>query len=345
MTNKNVYSPYKITKWMNKLDEIKKGKLPYPVFIQWDLSNVCNMNCTFCFYRIWGLTDWNDKEYMPTETVMRVMDELKGLGVKAIEWTGGGSIECHPDWKKIIKRAKELGFKQALVTNGTLLDDEGLELIKDFEWVRFSVDAADKETFKKIKRIDQFDRVMETIKKFLKIKESNCVLGFSTIVCPENHKQIYETAKLAKDLGCDNARFSLALTPKGNKLFENIWSECLKQLDKLKELNDDNFRIFTFSNRINELSEKVFSRFCGYHHLVGVIAPRGVYPCCRVKDYKKYNFGDLNKQTFKEIWLGEKRKKFIEDISKGCPFSCWMADKNKFIEYLLDDNPPHKEFI
>ena len=86
-------------------------------------------------------SDFKPEDSMPTKIVFRVLDELKSLGVKAIEWTGGGSVECHPDYKQILNRSVELGFENALVTNGTLLDNGALQLIRGFDWVRFSVDA------------------------------------------------------------------------------------------------------------------------------------------------------------------------------------------------------------
>ena len=107
------------------------------------------MDCKFCFYRVWPLTDWDENEMMSTETALRVLKELKELDVKAIEWTGGGSIETHPDWKLILYEASRMGFKQALVTNGTFLDDRAMEILRNFEWVRFSIDAATKSTYRK----------------------------------------------------------------------------------------------------------------------------------------------------------------------------------------------------
>lgn len=342
---KYAYSPFKAAVHRDKIDQLKRGELITPSFVQWDLSNKCNLNCSFCFYKIHSLSDWNATEIMPTDVVMRVLDELKAFGVKAIEWTGGGSVECHPDWKKIILRAKELGFEQALVTNGTLLDDEGLHIIKDFEWVRFSVDCADKKTYKKIKGFDYFDKVIHNIQKLNSIKTQNNIVGLSFIVCKDNYKEIINAARLAKELKCDNIRFSLAMTPEKEKYFKNIWLEIIKQLEQAKKEETGNFKFFSFSNRIYDLARQTLSDYCGFHHFCGVIAPRGVYPCCRLKDDAKYNLGDLKKDSFANIWFGKKRKEFIKSIENGCPFDCWMTEKNKFIEYLIKESPVHKNFV
>lgn len=345
---KFVYSPFKAAHWPDKIEQLKRGELILPVSVQWDLTNRCNMDCTFCFYHIHDLGDFKFEDTFDAKLALKVMDELKDLGVKAIEWTGGGEPTLHPYFKLLIHYAKKKGFRQALVTNGTNLDEFALRTIKSFDWVRFSVDAATPETWAKVKRRDPkiFSTVIENIRKLNEMKEEHCIVGFSFIVCRENYKEIYEAGKLAYELGCDNVRYSLAMTPQKEKLFEGIWEECLEQLEKAKELETKEFKVFAFSNRINELSLKVLSDYCGYHHFVAVIGANGcIYPCCRLKYYSQYNFGSLYEKSFKEIWFGEKRREFIESIKNGCPYDCWMTEKNKFIEYLIKDNPPHIEYV
>lgn len=344
MKKDDVYSPFKVAHHKDKLEQLKKGEIITPVFVQWDLTNICNLLCNFCFYLTNKLSDWNPIDTMPTETVFRILGELKSLDVKAIEWTGGGSIECHPDYKDILKEAKRLGFQQALVSNGTLLDEEALHIIGDFEWVRFSIDSVTSGTYKKIKGKDLFQKAIDNLKRLLEIKSHNNVVGYSFVVCRENYTEILEATKFAKELGCDNIRFSLAMTPSGDKLFDGIWKECTNQLKEAKQEECNSFRVFSFSNRIFELAGQVFSDSCYYTDFVGVIAPRGMYPCCRLKDNKNFNFGNLEEKSFKEIWFGEKRKKFLNAVRNGCPYSCWMTDKNKFISYLLEENPRHVNF-
>jgi len=341
----DIYSDIKVAHHKVKLHHLSKKRLIMPVFVQIDLSNKCNLSCGFCFYKI-TLTDWNSYDEIPTNLVFKVMKELKEIGVKAIEWTGGGSISMHPRYKDIFKKAKRLGFEQALVTNGTLLDEEALQIIKNFEWVRFSIDVATKETYEEIKGVDFFDKAINNMKRLLEIRKKNCVVGFSFIVCPDNYKEILKATKMAKEIGCDNIRFSLAMTPSKEALFDDIWEDCLSELELSRNEQTDDFRVFEFSNRINELAKNILSDYCGYHHFVGVIAANGcVYPCCTLKLDRRFNFGDLRNHTFKEIWAGYRRTQFIKKIENGCPYACWMTKKNQIIEYLMKKNPKHINFI
>ncbi len=334
----SAYSDFKAFYHKKRIEDLKKGKLIPPVFVQFDLTNRCNLKCNFCFYKVFFPKDFKVGDTWKVSDTLRVLGELEQMGVKAIEWTGGGSVECHPHYKEILKKAKELGFEQSLVTNGTLLDDEALAIISDFKWVRFSVDAAEPKTYAKIKKSSEtmFLRSCENIKNLGLMKKSDNVLGFSYIVCRENYKEIESAAKLAKRLGCDNVRFSLAYTPQKEKLFNGIWEDVLKQFEKAKKLETDTFRVFAFPNRINDLSYKNLSSYCGVHHFCAVIAANGLmYPCCRLKLMSAFSLGDLRKQSFRDIWYGRKRKKFIESISKGCSIGCWFYGKNKVIQALI----------
>ena len=251
----DIYSPYKVLNYLDKIEQLKNGELPSPVFVQWDLTNKCNLNCSFCFYRDactedgYKLTDWDEMEEFPKDVSIRILHELREMDVKAVEWTGGGEPTVHPHHKELFRLAQEIGLKQALVTNGALLDDESIDLIKDFEWVRFSVDASDAETYMKVKRLNVFDKVIRNIEKLVKAKKPRNIVGMSFIVCPDNYKNIHDFALLGKKLGVDNVRYSIAMTPEGDKLFEGIWDEIVEQLNRAKEHETEDFKIFSFSNR------------------------------------------------------------------------------------------------
>jgi MoaA/NifB/PqqE/SkfB family radical SAM enzyme len=346
----DVYSPYKIIHHKQKLDAVQNGDIPFPVMIQVDITNECNLRCDFCFYMgklCEPLSDWNPKASIPTNVILRLLEEWKDIGVKAIEWTGGGSVEKHPEYKKILRKSIALGFENALVTNGTLLDNEAIELIKDFNWVRFSIDSASRKTYQAVKGRDLFEIAIENIRKLNRIKNSTNVVGFSFVVDRLNYSEIYDAAKLAQSLGCSNLRLSLAMTKQKEKLFDTIWGDVIQNIELAKTLESKSFRIFSFSNRIHDLSRAQTSQFCYYHHFIGVVSPTGVYPCCRLKDDKKFNFGKINEQSFKEIWFGVKRSQFIKSIKNGCPFDCWMTEKNNFAHYLAQqkNEVAHVNFI
>jgi len=345
------YSPYKVAHHEKRIEQLRRGELITPIFAQIDLTNACNLSCNFCSYKFGNyapdqMSDFSVRDRLNKDSTFKLLEDMKQLGVKALESTGGGEPTLHPDWKKIINYAKDLGYEQALVTNGTLLDDEGIDLVKDFEWVRFSIDASTPETYKKIKRRDKFDVAIGNLEKLIKKKEPDNMVGFSFVVSRDNYHEIYDATRLAKSLGCDNIRFSIAYTPQGAGMFDGIWDEVICGIKQAKEQETEDFKVFAFSNRINEISQKTKSDACYFHEFVAVIgANESLYPCCLLKYDPKFNLGNLREKSFKEIWFGDKRRKFTEGIRGGCNYSCWMTEKNNFISYLLEKDPRHVNFI
>jgi len=168
----NYYSPYKVAHHEDKIKQLRKGEMITPLFAQIDLTNQCNLNCSFCSYKIGNyssdhMKDFNVGDKLDKDIAFRILGEMKEMDVKALEITGGGEPLLNSNWKDIVRKAKDLGFEISLVTNGTCLDDEGIELIKDFEWVRFSIDAVTDKTYFKIKKKHLLRVALENLKKLI----------------------------------------------------------------------------------------------------------------------------------------------------------------------------------
>lgn len=347
-----VYSNYKIVNHMDKLYEIAKGrKLIPPIVAQIDWTNSCNLNCKFCIYRnanmeVEGMT-FDKSKSISRERGIKLIEELYDIGVKAIEHTGGGEPTLHENFFEFVDVARKLNLEQGLITNGTLLNKENVKHVADFEYVRFSVDAASRKTYMLVKGADKFNEVLTNIERLIQIKKKNNIVGFSFVVCRENYREIWDACNLAKALGCDNFRLSLAMTSEKEKIFIDIWEDIMKQVEEIKKLEDDKFKVFSFNNRIFDLST-CEEQNCIYTYLVAVITPTGCYPCCRLKDYEEFNFGSIIDKSFKDVWYGKKRINFLNDYAKRCRFNCWMREKNRFANYLINvinNEVLHKNFV
>ncbi|MBQ8078262.1 MAG: radical SAM protein [Eubacterium sp.] len=109
----------------------KSLKVRKPLSIQLELLPLCNFSCSFCYVkrtpaeleksgeRILRFDDW--KYYI---------DESVKLGVSSITLTGG---ECtiHPDYEKIFRYAYGKGLQVGMISNGSNITDDILELFKE----------------------------------------------------------------------------------------------------------------------------------------------------------------------------------------------------------------------
>lgn len=336
MVNKEAYSPYKYVHYKEELKKIAKKKIVSPVSIQIDLTNKCDNKCRWCFWDTFNPDEFSRKDVLSKSVVTSVIDDFKKLGGKSIEWTGGGEPTIHKDYIDIVDHAKNLNLNQALVTNGKTLTDMVSDRARDFAWVRVSLNAGTKNSYKRIHKTDSFERVVKNVGEFAKTKNPKCVFGISMMVDEINYFEMSLLTKIAKDLGVDNVRFGILQSPDNEKRYLPIWDTILNEMDKALSLEGDGFNVFTFSNRLDVIQKKTKSVRCYHHHLTPSLgANGGLYPCCYLKYTKQGNLGNVNDSSLIDVWFGEKRLKFINTIGEDCRESCWMNDKNNLADYII----------
>ena len=103
-----------------------------PIHLQFNPTNKCNMNCSFC-----SCADRDISEEILLETAKHHFQVFKDLGGEAITITGGGEPTLHPDIEEMIDFLNNLDIKIGLVTNGAYLDC--ISNLDKLTWCRVSV--------------------------------------------------------------------------------------------------------------------------------------------------------------------------------------------------------------
>lgn len=193
---------------VQEIDEL----YPNGAFIE--IINKCNLKCIHCY----GGFDNQRSEYMSLENFKKLVDDLAALNVTSLELSGG-EITLHPNFMDIIKYALSSDFgKISLITNGTNISDELLDII-----------AANKERF-----IIQLDlhgitdeylewfmggkHLLDYIKKnIIKVAKVTTLFRVATIV---TRKNLYQLADIADWVyGCGVRIFGVSLVvPMGRAL-------------------------------------------------------------------------------------------------------------------------------
>lgn len=88
-----------------------------------EITNICNMNCSFCHghSRVPGR--------MSRAEFLRVLDQLTGK-TEFLYYHLMGEPLTHPELAAFLEMAKERGFRSVITTNGTLLSRHGASLIQ-----------------------------------------------------------------------------------------------------------------------------------------------------------------------------------------------------------------------
>jgi len=363
------YSPYKAAHHMDKINQLRRGEQITPAFVQIMISDLCNENCSFCAYRMENYTsnklfgeydpikkivNNNPNRMIPFEKVIETIDSCVDMGIKAIEFTGGGEPTVHPKHREIFEYALSKGIDVGLVTNGVILRDGMLDLVPKFKWIRISVDAANKDTYAAMREVPSsfFDKVVSNIKKIVKSKlnsDSELVIGIGFVVTRENHEEILAATELFAGLGVNNIRISAVFQPEDEEYFSSIYKKARDSARKaVSNYDNDSFRVFNlFGDRLSDLQQhNPEYEFCAFQQFQCIIGgDQSVYRCCNTAYNPVGYLGSIKNQSFKDMWNSEEKINLIENFNaQGCE-RCMFNSKNRFINYLIEQSPEHVKFI
>jgi radical SAM protein with 4Fe4S-binding SPASM domain len=107
--------------------------------VVWNITRRCNLNCLHCY------SDSEAREYPGELTFAQccaVVDDLAGFGVPGVLLSGGEPL-IHPRFFELAEYARGKGLRLTLSTNGTLIDRERAQRLKDlgFAYVGISLDG------------------------------------------------------------------------------------------------------------------------------------------------------------------------------------------------------------
>jgi MoaA/NifB/PqqE/SkfB family radical SAM enzyme len=129
----------------------------HPVLCNYYITYRCNATCSFC--DIWE----KPSPYVTIEAVTQNLNDLKKLGVKVIDFTGGEPL-LHRQIDQLLTLAKERKFITTLTTNGLLYPKYAQKLKGKIDMLHLSLDSLVKEEHDAGRGVACFDQVMESIR-------------------------------------------------------------------------------------------------------------------------------------------------------------------------------------
>ena len=366
MSQAGIYSELKPVWWY-----AREGKLPdSPKQVQLILSDLCNQDCSFCAYRMSGYTSNelfmgdskaakyghdNPKRWIPTDRALALMNEFKNAGVLAVQFTGGGEPTVHPKHEAIFNRALALELHCSLVSNGLKWSSNLVEeILPKFDWIRVSIDAGDADAYAKIRRtpMQNWDNVWANVidlRHAILRWQSDTRLGLGFVVTPESFQGIPEFARLARDAGVNNIRYTAMFSTEAETPFLRIYDRICDLIKVAKDLATPDFAVHdNFGSRFADLKQHAPDyKTCGYQSYTTYIGgDLNSYRCC-ILAYNKRGLvkgGNLKNRSFSEFWASQERKDDLAALdARGCP-RCQFNTKNRQLNYVMSPNPDHKEW-
>ena len=170
-------------------------KLSAPIYVHWELTNVCNLKCLHCYQQ-------NDiqKASLPEDKVFLIAEKLIRSGIFQATLTGGEPFIL-PYLEKLVRYFNSSGISPQISSNGTILNDKIVQWLSDvnIRLLQISLDSHKAETHDYIRQSEgAFNRV---IKSIALLKKGNVPVSVAFCASSKNYREVEPLIQLAISLG------------------------------------------------------------------------------------------------------------------------------------------------
>jgi cyclic pyranopterin phosphate synthase len=336
-----------------------------PVLVEVDPSNACNHACNFCLssyihFEKYKGTEAFSRAVMPKDMLMKLCEDFVEMGVRAVNWTGGGEPTLNRHLKDAIAYCGENGIKQGMFTNGTLFDrwDMFETMVDHMTWVRISVDAGTKETYNGVrvaKAKQDWDKMVSNLTKLIetnKQKGNKIDIGVGFVISPDTYHEIVDYANFFKDFDLKYCQYKPEVVIRedgGVQRDLEFWrDEVGPLLEEAEQILGDKFHVNGY--KLEDLVEDRENFGRNYKKCLGsqispcIGADGHVYVCTNHRGWKQYSYGCMyDGKSFKEIWNDmQSRHSVMHQIEEqecfaNCTKLCKPHESNKAVWEIHQD--------
>ncbi len=319
-------------KFLKSLLRNKVTNRKYPFFGAIETTRRCNSKCIFC------PIGSQRKEFiegeMSTEEIKHIIDQFVELDILGFSFLGGEPT-LRSDVCEIGHYARQNGIFSQLTTNGLLLEDRAEEYTEALDVIVVSLDTKDQETYKRLRNVDAFHKVIDGIKAAVENgKKNRCSIVTNTTICAANLDEIEEVVMFCDSLGVDGIMLEFAT-------FHEYWNTTVESNSAYRP---DEMDFWKFDKQVKDIVVKLIEMKKSYplitskSYLEAFLAEEfdfKCYPylfCCVNKDggvaipcwdHPQTKFFDiLHEHNLKDLWLSKEIREEREKI-KDCK-ACYM---------------------
>jgi len=309
-----------------------RGLNAFPVSIEIQPTNLCNLSCEYCSYRNRKVDECSLSEKVFNELIESVLK----MKVSAVYFSGGGEPTLYPFLQDAVKVLHQNNIKVAIITNGSQFDTIS-EIVNHCAYILVNI-ATDGNV--------QAQKKARNLAKKLKNQGElqDCLIGARLVVTKKNSKDI---EKIIGELLNNNFDY-IQCTPAVNYVEGDL---CLDENDldsiynspifghPLVMLAEKNTGNHTFTNKCHSIENRL--------HAI-ITADSKVNICPPLSRCEE--IGDLNLRDLLNIWNNHQHRVKVEEINSDyCETSCKYC---RFLSYnkilaemdVLKKNP-HAVFI
>jgi radical SAM protein with 4Fe4S-binding SPASM domain len=332
--------------------------LSAPTSVDIFITSRCNLNCVHCF----SMGGEGLMKELSLNELESTFDQMERMGVLEVRINGGEPF-LHPEIGKILLTLKARRFRKVIITNGTLLDDRMVNLLKESGTIpTISLDdseAKEHDLFRGIK--GSFGRTIAAIKL---LQKNGVQYGINCCLHKRNLNRCREIINLAVKCGaCRIAFLDLKMTGRmknhkewvpSYREYERIMFKLLVERARYKRRIDVALDVFL---HCEPLKESILEAKRGYVSCqagktrLSIDSDGSAYPCNLVLSDPKWLLGNIRKEKMYDLWFSQKWSFFrggvkTSDLQKCRDCKSLIRCKDfycRLLPYVTDSNPfgPH----
>jgi MoaA/NifB/PqqE/SkfB family radical SAM enzyme len=282
----------------------------------------CNAYCEFCHF---GVHDnFKNTPYTNLNEFHSNIEQLAKLGVKFIDLTGGEPL-LHKEIHLMAAYAKQFNIQTSITTNALLYPKFAEKLAGKVDLLHFSLDSPDEEEHNKIRKVDCYNAVFESLNIAKSLGEFPDILF---TVTNNTYKKLPQMHQIAQEL-------DLVLLV--NPVFSYFGNPGLNEeaIDYIDEYCDGKMNVYLnkgFMKLRRDRGNDIYNPSCKAVSRVIVISPYNeiILPCYHfenenipingslreIRDSQKYNYYRTMEGRF--------------DFCKGCTVNCYFEPSFAF---------------
>jgi MoaA/NifB/PqqE/SkfB family radical SAM enzyme len=245
----------------------------------------------------------------------------------------------------LVEESRRVG----MFTNAVLADESTWDTLVRTDYIVISIDAGSPQTYGRLKYDgrpegpERFRRMCHNVgglaRQRASSRGSRLAINAAYIVYPENHDELYEAARIAKDLGVDCLRVKRDISGDRVLSYEQR-AIALAQMERIKsDLVDDSFRFYAIHDFHHVPNFLRSFPSCTITELMAAVGSDGqLYPCNYHPRPGGAAYGDATQHPFRDIWEGEARARLKQGLPKICPKVCdpYKNRSNELLASLVD---------
>lgn len=313
----------------------RKKRFFGPSYISWNVTEKCNLNCSFCSY---GYDKRKGNDELTFDEGKKLLNQASKLGVYGFCFTGGEPF-ARKDIFDLIKYAKQKGLFVNLNSNGAYLEKHSERILKSgLDSLTVSIDSLNPKVHDSMRGVSGcYNKILKGIERLKRSRKKNGIkLGVRLVISKENQEEIFAFYKNWKER-VDFVRFQ----PMFNSIIEDSNFKVNESAKKNLEVNPDIVKeqfdkIFKFDSSFDSLYNRGIVKYytnleqlkksnvcCAGNITLKVSAKGDVFMCSQMFG----KVGNILQDSLYDIWTSkiiEKRRMFLKRSRNRC--FCWTND-------------------